>query len=109
LVGCWGGRQTGQGPAGRGLSTPHNPSAPRAGEGLRGVSLFGGQRSAVATRATVSLTTLDQTTNELQVVGIVGLSAAILSVLTSLGSSALTDGGPSLTNSEVLPPATGGE
>lgn len=66
-------------------------------------------QAAAATWATVSLTTLDQTTNELQVVGIIGLSAAILSVLTSLGSSALTDGGPSLTNSEVLPPATGGE
>lgn len=66
-------------------------------------------QGAAAVWSVATFTSLDVVTNTAEAAGLGALAAGVLSVLMSLGSSALTDGGPSLTNSEVLPPATGGE
>lgn len=63
------------------------------------------QTGLVAWGATV-FTDVGEVVPTLEAVGLAALSGAILSLLTSVGSDAVTkQDGPSLTDAEVLPPA----
>lgn len=63
------------------------------------------QTGLVAWGATV-FTDVGEVVPTLEAVGFAALSGAILSLLTSIGSDAVTEqSGPSLTDAEVLPPA----
>lgn len=61
-------------------------------------------QGAAAVWGIAQFTSLDVVSSTAEAAGLGALFAGVLSVLMSLGSGALTDGGPSLTNSETLAP-----
>lgn len=67
----------------------------------RGVKSFA--QGAAAVWGLAVFTDLLSVANQWEAVLVGGISMSVLSVLTSVGSAALTSGGPSITNAEVLP------
>ena len=67
----------------------------------RAIKSFAQGALGVWTLAT--FTTLVSVGSQWEAVLVGGIASAVLSILTSVGSAALTQGGPSLTNAEILP------
>lgn len=64
-------------------------------------------QGAAAVWGVAQIASVDSVVNVGEAAGFGALFAGVLSVLMSLGSVVVSDGGPSLTNSEVLPPKSG--